>query len=410
MTSPRLVAFDHDSALERATGLPVGELPRRGRVARVMLVISSLRCGGAEHVMSAIANYWAGRGWQVTLVTLDPTSTDFFPIHPLVERIGMGVSGVSHTSWEAVRNTVTRLGRLRKVIRSARPEVIVSFMPPTTILSLTAGWLERVPVVVSERADPGQYSLPRFWSAMRRLAYPRAGAVVVQTPEVLRWAERFVPQRVVHIIPNFVAVPHPAGTPEADRPPLEKEGLRHVVAMGRFNSQKAFDILIRAFAKSSVGRPEWRLTILGDGEDRKQLELLIKDLGVTSVVRLPGRVANPGIYLSAADLFVLSSRYEGFPNALLEAMAVGLPVIATNCESGPSHIVQHEVDGILVPVENVDALASAMAVLMDDASLRKRLGERATAVSERYAIDSIMSRWESLLNEVIAAHPSAAQR
>jgi glycosyltransferase involved in cell wall biosynthesis len=170
--------------------------------------------------------------------------------------------------------------------------------------------------------------------------------------------------------------------------------------MGRLDTQKGFDLLLRAFAKCCRERPDWALTIIGEGEERDELQALAQNLDIASKVRFTGRVAVPAALLRRADLFVLSSRYEGFPNALLEAMAVGLPVIATDCPSGPAHIVRNDIDGILVPTEDVDALATAMAGLMDDDAWRKRLGASATSVVERFSVERIMEHWDSLLEQV----------
>jgi GalNAc-alpha-(1->4)-GalNAc-alpha-(1->3)-diNAcBac-PP-undecaprenol alpha-1,4-N-acetyl-D-galactosaminyltransferase len=125
---------------------------------------------------------------------------------------------------------------------------------------------------------------------------------------------------------------------------------------------------------------------------------------------MPGYVSDPASVLREADLFVLASRYEGFPNALLEAMAVGLPVISTDCPYGPSHIVRNDVDGLLVPIDDAEALATAMAALMDDEPRRRRLGRRATEVTERFAVDRIMAMWESLVYDSVAHRLSAGRR
>ena len=377
---------------------------------RVTLVISSLAAGGAERVLSTMANCWARCGWHVSLVTLDAVSTDFYPLHADVERIGLGVSGASYTAWQAVRSNVARVARLRRAFRASRPQVVISFMAPTTVLTLMAAWKENVPVVVSERIDPTQYPLPRIWSAARRVAYRTASAVVVQTPEVRQWAERVVPPSHVHVIPNPVALAEAGAKNTPAAPPALERTARHVVAMGRLDAQKGFDILVRAFADCYATRPEWRLTVLGEGNERHQLATLAEQLGVASVVRFPGRVTDPATVLRSADLFVLSSRYEGFPNALLEAMAVGLPVVATDCPSGPKHIVRNGIDGILVPVENASSLAASMAALMDDESLRKRFGERATDVTERFGVGRIMAQWESLLRGVLTTDTQAQDR
>jgi GalNAc-alpha-(1->4)-GalNAc-alpha-(1->3)-diNAcBac-PP-undecaprenol alpha-1,4-N-acetyl-D-galactosaminyltransferase len=354
--------------------------------------------------MATMANHWAARDWSVTLVTLDGATDDFYALHPAVERVALGVSGVSPNVWRAVRSNARRVMRLRRAIRGSRPDVVISFMAATNALTLLAARAERVPVVVSERVDPTQYQLGRIWTRLRRVTYPWAAAVVVQTPEVLHWARGFLRPETLHVIANPVAAP--PDSPRSSAGFIARESretataVRHVVGMGRLDSQKGFDLLVRAFAQCCARRLDWRLTIIGEGEERDRLEALAEQLGIRSLVLFPGRVTEPHAVLRDADLFVLSSRYEGFPNALLEAMAAGLPVIATDCPSGPAHIVRPGIDGLLVPVEDPDALAAAMASLMDDPACRAQMGQRAIDVLERFAVERIMADWESLLGQV----------
>ncbi|MFL5639232.1 MAG: glycosyltransferase family 4 protein, partial [Gemmatimonadaceae bacterium] len=378
--------------------------PRGGRRMRLTLAISSLAAGGAEHVLSALASHWAEHEWPVTFVTLDSTSTDFYKLHPSVDRIALNASRDSQTLLQAVSSNVDRVQRLRTVIRDSQPDVVISFMTSTNVLALIAARKERVPVVVSERADPRYYPIQSAWAGLRRLTYPWASAIVVQTPEVGQWAKGFVRPEAVKVIPNFVVAPADGfrryGEPIAIDAANARPAVRQVMGMGRLDDQKGFDLLIRAFAMCRKGRPGWQLTILGEGVRRAEFEALARKLDVASHVRFLGRVEDPTRYLREADLFVLSSRYEGFPNALLEAMALGLPVIATDCPSGPAHIVRHSVDGLLVPNQDVGALASSMAALMDDESGRMALGAEAISVTERFNVDRIITTWETLLTDV----------
>jgi GalNAc-alpha-(1->4)-GalNAc-alpha-(1->3)-diNAcBac-PP-undecaprenol alpha-1,4-N-acetyl-D-galactosaminyltransferase len=246
---------------------------------------------------------------------------------------------------------------------------------------------------VSERTNPTASPLGKGWMALRNWLYPLANAVVVQTE---RAATAFPHQPRVKVIPNPVV----AYSQAEDSCSLHLPE-HYIVAMGRFTEEKRFDLLIRTFASLHVLYPEWHLVILGDGPLRPQLTQLAHELGVTDRILLPGRVNNPYRILSAADIFVLSSRFEGFPNALCEAMACGLAVIATDCPSGPREIIRDGVDGILVPGEDVDALAKAMARLMADENERQRLAARAPEVVDRFGLEKVMGMWEAVLSEVV---------
>jgi len=175
-----------------------------------------------------------------------------------------------------------------------------------------------------------------------------------------------------------------------------------IVSMGRLVPLKQFDQLIRAFASLSQEFPEWDLLIIGDGPERPSLSALASDLSISGRVLMPGAFKSPGEHLASSDLFVLSSRYEGFPNALCEAMASGLPVVCFDCPSGPREIVRHEVDGLLVPPQDVDALSGAMRRLIDSPAERQRMAERAREITARFAPESIFDHWERLIQDVLS--------
>jgi len=172
------------------------------------------------------------------------------------------------------------------------------------------------------------------------------------------------------------------------------------VGMGRLSAEKGFDLLIRAFAVLRGRFPGWSLTIFGEGPARSDLDRLVKQLELQDVVTLPGITSTPELELRRAALFVLSSRYEGFPNVLLEAMAAGLPVIAADCPSGPAEMIKHGRSGMLVAREDEDALARAMESLMSDPAMRRRLGSEAIREVQRFRVDRVMELWADLLDDV----------
>jgi glycosyltransferase involved in cell wall biosynthesis len=368
---------------------------------RICGVVSSLGSGGAERVMTELCRAWSARGDQVTLITLEDTSRDFYSVPQNVRRVALGVSSVSRTAKDAVLSNVRRVRAMRAAVLAARPDVVVSFTNRTNILVLLAMQGTSVPVIISERIDPRVEGPGRTWSALRRVAYPRAHGLVVQTSGLREWAEQFVQPSRVHVIPNPMREMSGGLTPAGAR---EKQ----IVAMGRLVDQKGFDTLLRAFSIARVGFDEWTLAIHGEGPDRPKLESLVNELVLRDAVILPGRTDAADYVLRDAAIFVLSSRHEGFPNVLLEACVAGCACIATDCRSGPSDIIVRGTSGVLVPVEDPGALASAMQLLMSDADYRTTLGNAARHDVARFSMDAVLSQWDHAFSTVVPTSRAAA--
>lgn len=362
---------------------------------RLTLVISSMNAGGAQRVMALLANHWAEQGWSLTLLTFDDGSQPpFFQLHSSIDHRTLNLYAESGDWRRRISNNFRRLFYLRRAIVESRPQAVVSFIDRTNILVICATLLLRVPVIVSEHTAVGFINIGRIWEGLRHFAYPRSAAVVVLTER----SRQILPagwRRNVTVIPNPIVLPPGSGV--APR----SGGGKLCVAMGSLCREKGFDLLLQAFAEVAKTHPEWHLCILGEGPLRLELEQLSCRLGIGDRVKLAGLVSSPGDYLQGADLFVLSSRLEGFPLALCEAMACGLPVIATDCATGPREIIRPELDGLLIETENVPALAAAMARLMDDTNLRKALGKRAPDVLERFNLARIADLWRTLLGQVV---------
>jgi len=177
-------------------------------------------------------------------------------------------------------------------------------------------------------------------------------------------------------------------------------GVKRIIALGRLSGEKGHDLLIQAFAKVCSRHPQWILEIVGEGPARPSLEACRRSLGVDETVHLRGLTETPFDELNRADLFILPSRFEGFPNALCEAMAAGVPVISFDCPNGPREIIRDNVDGILVPPQDVNALAGAMDRLMSNPEERARLALRAPEILDRFGIEHIMKKWEETISEV----------
>lgn len=364
---------------------------------RLTLVIHGMSAGGAERVMKVLADGWAGRGEAVTLITLDTVASDFYCCDPRVARVGLGVKAESAGPLSALTNNLGRVAALRRAIVASRPQVIISFTDTNNVLTLLAARGLAAPVIVCEHIDPFRHGIGLIWGALRRLTYPRAGAVVGVTRAAEDFARRFVRQRPVVTLPNPIEPP----PPPADLPWLWPQGPA-LIAMGRLTPQKNFALLIRTFALAQAACPGWRLVILGEGPLRPELEALAAELGLAQRVHLVGQVADPFTHLRRADVFVMSSDYEGFPMSLLEAMSCGLPVVGTDCCTGMREIVRPGVDGLLVPVGDQAALAQVLTGLMQDPARRADLAAAAPAVCARFGLERILGLWDELFARVLA--------
>lgn len=334
-------------------------------IETVAIYLPSLAGGGAERVMVSLANGFVRRGLAVDLILARAEGPYLPEVAKAVRIIDLGCSRV-----------LTSLPGLVRYLRQTRPTALLTAMSHANVIAVLARDLARVPtrVVISER-DHFSASLGRARGlrargliALMRRVYRRADAAVAVSEGVADdMAFRMgLPRNRIDVIFNAVDVDEvQARADAAFLPPwLDGPPGALIVAVGRLAPQKGFTTLISAFARVRAERPA-RLVILGEGPLREALEAEAKRLGVAADVGLPGFVENPFPVLRRADLFVLSSRHEGFPNVLIQAMACGTPVVATECPSGPAEILDGGRWGRLVPVDDDAALAKAISATLD---------------------------------------------
>lgn len=387
--------------------------PSRSRPSmHIAFVVPNLLSGGMERVVSTMANYWSSNGCDITILTFFEDAP-FYDLSPKVKLVSLSKGGLSADLLRALFNNLRRAAFIRSAVRTMTPNVVISMGDRTNIVTLIATTGLKVPIIVSERVDPHRHSIGRFWDILRRLFYPRASCLVVQTERALHYFPAQV-QRRACIIPNPVLMPSPTTVQSEMRPSNSKVGRmgsagnagvnkanKTLMGMGRLTKQKGFDLLLQAFARVALKHPVWNLEIWGEGALRPELESLIRELGLAEHVSLPGRTTQPNQKMRQADLFVLSSHFEGFPNALCEAMACGLPVISFDCPSGPREIIRHGIDGVLVPAADVNALAAVMDRLMSNENERFRLAEKAPEVLQRFGLEKVMEMWEDAVRKVL---------
>jgi glycosyltransferase involved in cell wall biosynthesis len=231
----------------------------------------------------------------------------------------------------------------------------------------------------------------------RHFIYPLANAVTVQTTDGAEWLKRHTWIKRPVVIPNAVRYLQDLGGPLDEA--AESTPRPFVLAIGRLNEQKGFDLLLDAFHRAGLKQAGWHLVILGEGPARPDLEQQAAALGLADAVTFPGFV-EVGQWLRRADVFVLSSRYEGFPNALMEAMQMQRACISFDCPSGPRDLIENNRDGLLVPPLDVAALSEALQRLAADSALRSRLGAEASKVGERFSAASVYAKWLNLIDAV----------
>ena len=365
----------------------------------IAFVLPGLRAGGSEHIVSLLCNHFSRSGWTVSLFAFEEPGTQPYYAHdPAVSIRQLGYPVGRLPLMRSALAVFHRVAALRRALAWSRPDLVISFLTRTNVVSVLAAQPLGIPVIVSERNNPAQQYPGTLWSALRRYAYARAHGLVTMTEGAMRYFPKVMRQRQ-WVIPNPTYAPVQI---DGARP----EG-RQIVAVGRLVPQKGFDLLLAAFAEAADGMPGWSLVIWGEGPERAALEAQRDALGLQGRVKLPGVTQEHGAWLREADIFVLSSRFEGWGIVIGEAMAAGVPVISFDCQWGPGEMIADGISGLLVPDGDVTALGAAMAALSADPQQRRRLSEGARIAARRFTIDRVLAQWERTAKEAIAP-PAAA--
>jgi len=368
---------------------------------RIAFIIPHFGTGGAERVASLLCNFWITQGHSVCAITFERVGAA--SSYPLDEKILVHQTHSFNTHQDPLSRIVTnarRISRIRSSLKAFGPDVVLAFMTEANVVALWSAVGLGIPVVVSERNQPDRPALG-FWRRLaRRLSYPMAASLVVQTKPIARWAEEQF-RIPIHILPNPV-----------NRPRVEvgRHSGKRVIAVGRLVRQKGFDLLIDSFAKIAARHPDWRLEIYGEGSERPALEAQVERCGFVEQIRLPGICRNIGDVYADAGLFVLPSRFEGYPNALVEALAAGCPVIATNCPGASEQILGGGRYGMLVESENIDALAVALDEMLSCETSRAKFASQGRKAVAGLDTPIIGSQWLDLLMSVAGKAPDKGEK
>ena len=348
----------------------------------VFLVIPTLKQGGAERVISELANQFVESNVEVHLILL-AKAEDFYSVSPniTIHRLGFENKGKIQKIFSELQAFI----KLRRLFKDYKPDAVLSFMDKYNIFTILASRFLNLRVFVSDRSNPKLKLRPSLY-LLKKLTYRHATGVIAQTSLAKEIISKFTGNK------NVVVIQNPVKNVQL-YPEIKRE--RIILNVGRLVPEKGQQYLLQAFA--NLASNNWKLVILGDGPLRDDLEKQAADLFISDNVMMPGAVHNVDEWLAKASIFTFSSISEGFPNALVEAMAASLPCVSFDCDAGPRDIIENHIDGILVENRNIDEFKEELNTLMFDKLLREELGSNATCIREKLSIEKIADDYLRLL-------------
>ena len=343
--------------------------------------------GGAEHVIAILSDEMCKRGYDVSILLTSDDIIDYelnenVKVVQISERTGGGLSG-----------RLKRISAIRRYYKAHRDAAYIGMETSTNIFALIAGTGLDMNITVSERIDPGKYSS----QGLMKRAYETLGRkFIFQTGAQRDYFCKKIRDRSV-IIPNPID-PEVLKLTDAISS-TQKDREKVILSVGRLNEQKDYPVLLEAFRQFCLTRDDYELKIYGKGEDEESLKSLTGKLGIADKVRFMGFSRNIWENEYNDRMFVMSSHYEGMPNALIEAMTMGLPCISTDCPiGGPAELIDNDSNGLLVPIKDPKALCKAMLKIANDDDLCNRLSLEAIKIKKRLSLSVICNEWiEKLL-------------
>lgn len=359
---------------------------------KIAFYIGSLRKGGAERVFVNLAEFFQEEGYRVIMVTQYRKENEY-DLPDGIQRIISDIEG-KEVSASRVLNFLRRLNKLHAIWKRERPDLVLSCIGKNNFMAVVTTMGTGTKPVVSVVGEAKEEYPGRVMRILADVLFSRAAGIILQTERSRAFFGKKVGKKSV-ILPNSL-------NPDFIRPRFEGEREKTIVSVGRLDANKNHEMQIRAFAALKDRYPDYGLVIYGDGELRADLEALAASLGIAGRVALPGVVQDVARRIERASLFLLTSYSEGVSNALIEALALGLPVIATDVPSGGTEeLMADGVNGLVVPAGDQKALEAAMDRLLGDAAYADRLGREAAGIQGRLAPERVNRLWKAYFEEII---------
>lgn len=354
---------------------------------KILFTIGTLGGGGAERNVTLLANELVKKNYEVAILAIWGDELAY-RLDEHVEYIALDPKINSK-----VVKCLKQVYDIRKYVKRIQPDIIVSFLADVNAFVLLRTRFLNCKVIVSERNDPNRDPYIKLFRILRRLMYPYADGYVFQTPEAKKYFDRIIGEKPVEIIINPV---------RNDLPVHNDNDSRIITTACRLMPQKNIPMLINAFEIVRSKYPEYKLHIYGEGDLKDELQKLIHNKNLDKVVLLKGFDKKAYERINESEIFVLSSDYEGMSNSMIEALAMGMPVVVTDCPIGGARMmIKNRNNGILVPVGNTEKFAEAILDVIEDSELRHRISMEAVKVRENNAMTPILNKWISLINGVL---------
>ena len=361
---------------------------------KFLFFITGMPMGGAERVMSTLANQFVRKGDEVRILTMKAPECAY-ELDPRVELIGAYATMEIRSPVKAFKSAVSVVRGIRiykKQLKDYQPDLVLAFLTYTNMIA-TILKRKNTPVVISERCDPRERN--RGIIKLVNRIYPKADCIVCQSKTIEKYFKR------IDSGSNTVVIANPVNAGSINCEHIKKRE-KKIIAAGRLSTQKNYALLIKAFNLIKAEFPEYRVEIYGQGPEKDNLELLIAEHGLQDQVFLMGTKPNVMKQEANAALYVMSSDYEGFPNALAEAMASGIPVISTDFPSGVAHeLITDGENGFVVPLRDEEKMATAMRTVLSDEALQQTMSRNNELVREMLSEESIYQIWKNLLETLI---------
>lgn len=364
----------------------------KDNIKKIAFYIGSLERGGAERVIVNLAEYFQKEGYKVYVVT-KLKEADEYALSDGIIRVVADLDDAEETK-SRIQNLYLRVHKLRKVWKEIKPDIIVSFIRKNNVMAIASSRCLKIPVVVSVRSNPKRELSGFIMKKISFFLFGLADGIVLQTNQAKEFFPKFLQKKVI-ILPNSL------NTAFLNFPKLSEEK-KEIVTVGRIDENKNQSMLVKAFGEIAAIYPDWVLKLYGNGEKKEELESYVKTKRLENQIIFMGEVSDIQNRIKDSAIFVLPSKQEGMPNALIEAMTLGLAVISTDCPcGGPADLITDGENGILIPVDDSKELKNSLEKLMDDSNYRNKIGEDAIKIVERLHPDIVNKMWKEYLEKLL---------